>query len=80
QRRALNRQQAAQQEQSNAAAADARQAGEENARARRQQTNLGSLLTQAQQDALGGAGATLLNPAGIDSQRLKLGKTSLLGS
>ena len=73
-------QEKAQQQAQAQAQSEARKAEEATNAANRKTPQIGSLLGDAQMDANKGAASTLLTgPQGIDPQRLKLGKTSLLG-
>lgn len=79
-RKAIRRQEDAQRDAQSSATAEARKASEATNRARRQRRNQASLLGDAQMDALGGTASTLLTEQTAASRdRLRLGRTSLLG-
>ena len=80
QKQALRRQEKVQGIAEQKAASDARRAEEASNRARAQQPNLGQITAaQAAQSALTAGNTTLTGPQGVDPQRLKLGRRTLLG-
>lgn len=79
-KKALSKQEQAQKNAQASASADVANAERESKMAARKSPDLGSMLTDAQVLASQGIGAT--NPtgaAGVDPQRLKLARTTLLG-
>jgi len=80
QNRALKKQEQVQGIAAQKAASDARKAEEASNRARAQQPNLGQITAdQAAKSAQTAGNTTLTGPQGVDPQRLKLGRRTLLG-
>lgn len=78
QKRALSKQKQAQRDVQSKASADAAQAERENKAAARKNPDLGNILTDAQLLAAQG-NTSLTGAGGVDPQRLKLSRATLLG-
>ena len=80
QRDALQLQERANEDAKATALRQQRSAEQEINRAQSKQPDIASLLAAAQQAGAAGPSTSLTGPGGVDRDRLKLGRTSLLGS